>query len=1142
MKLSAYLPEIPATIALGQKMNNIINTLELSKSSAGTTYRPASFGLDSIVSTWIRQSQSYRYQMVMDLQTIAHTVEEIRSPITQIVSEVFRRGIQWKPKFAVKCEKCGIEYPDKVEECEKCKSKENLTLPDETQKTRLTNFMDDANLFDKSMEETLRTLLFDVNSVDDGFLYIVKEYHGDDDIEKPVRSRVVELRRLHPALIEFDLDSQGLPKNSHWVCYLHRDDSPAAEPGYCPECGRGLVPAMYIYWHRSQAAKKYLLDSEIVHISKFSHSETYGFSPIMTVFEQALTLIGMSRNLYSYFWERRMPACFDVKTEVLTHSGWKFFQDIDHTDEFATLSKDGIFEYQKPLGVVKEHYSGPMYQLKNNHLDLLVTPNHNLYAKETENGHFNLIQAKDLFGKRYEMWRGSGAWQGQRKNSFVLPGMSFDRWKTSDIVIETSAENWAKFLGVLYATGYIGRREIGLSLYSNKNLIFEILEKMHGISFKINASGRSVVNFSGILANYFKENYGNSQLILSAMEKMSLECRNSFSSTAKSIFASQAPCFQGRHKKKIQLLDSLNLNGSIQQNINDSKDLTITIKHKSTRQDHGDLSDVQIDMDDWLKFLGIYLAEGFSSGSQGGKSGSHSVGISQYGSDNLKIIQDWVSKLPFEWKEIHSNEKLVGLYCTDRRLFNYMKQFGNAQHKFLPREYLDLPSEQLEILFNAWMLGDAGATISQDLLNNMMEAALKIGWGASYSYKDYIAPRGGKKGGSAEERTIYQLHVYKKDKEKSQTITVNNSQQQDSWVPYNDMVYCVEVPNHTLFVRRNGKYVLSGQSMIMVFTDDPDSLRRERENITSQMRLDPNYVPMIAVSAKQGRGRVDMVRLMHTLQEMDYLPVRQEIRERIAAMWGVTPIWQGAPDAMGGLAQQTSQLTVMSRVVEGDQRIFHEKVFPQILDAFGITDWKLELPLPEEEAEQTRIAFAQQKMQVASMAQQMGFDVKIKSQDVGIDEIDFVISGEATKPQSMGFGGGQGGGMMPQQMGGGQGQEPPMGAPQPGDGNPVEGQGQNQALNLMMKNWDGIRLNSDGGWIGQLMDKGYVPIIKQINPDGTTWFVSGGQDLIARFSNGILMNVEKAVFKSIIPQYKRKTAKSPNIIPVSDTDFEEGGI
>ena len=125
-------------------------------------------------------------------------------------------------------------------------------------------------------------------------------------------------------------------------------------------------------------------------------------------------------------------------------------------------------------------------------------------------------------------------------------------------------------------------------------------------------------------------------------------------------------------------------------------------------------------------------------------------------------------------------------------------------------------------------------------------------------------------------------------------------------------------------------------SMLMVHTDDPESLRRERANLVANVKADPNFIPMVAVSSRNQRGRVDMVRLFHTLQEMDYLPVRQEIRERVAAMWGVTPAWQGAPEAFGGLSTQTQQLVVMSRVVEGDQRIFDEKVFPHILRAFNV--------------------------------------------------------------------------------------------------------------------------------------------------------------------------------------------------------------
>ena len=85
----------------------------------------------------------------------------------------------------------------------------------------------------------------------------------------------------------------------------------------------------------------------------------------------------------------------------------------------------------------------------------------------------------------------------------------------------------------------------------------------------------------------------------------------------------------------------------------------------------------------------------------------------------------------------------------------------------------------------------------------------------------------------------------------------------------------------------------------------------------------------------------------------------------------------------------------MSRVVEGDQRMFHDKVFPLLLEAFGVTDWTLELPTPEEKAEATRISFAQQRVAVASQLNQMGFTVKLKDQNMDLEELAFVVEGES---------------------------------------------------------------------------------------------------------------------------------------------------
>ena len=591
-------------------------------------YRMPSLGIDNIYNTWVRQQMAYRQQLLSDLLSIALNTEEVRATITHIGNEVFRRGIKWKPKFSQKCEDCDVEYMEITKECKSCHRHE-LKEPDPHQKDVLNHFLDDCNIWDQSLEEVLRGCWFDVNALDDMFLYIVKEYIEGDDSESEVLSKVIEIRRLHPGLVEFDLDEQGLPKNSHWTCLIHRDEEIAAEPGDCSVCGREMQSVMYKYYHRGRMV--YLLDSEIVHLSKFSPSETYGWSPILTVMYKALCLIGMDRNVFRYFYERRMPA-----------------------------------------------------------------------------------------------------------------------------------------------------------------------------------------------------------------------------------------------------------------------------------------------------------------------------------------------------------------------------------------------------------------------------------------------------------------------------------------------------------------------SMLMVFTDDPESMRRERENIATKMRQDPNYIPMVAVSTKQSRGRVDMVRLFHTLQEMDYLPVRNEIRERISAMWGVTHVWQGAPEAYGGLSAQTQQLTVMSRVVESDQRLIHEKVFPLILESFGITDWTLELPQPEEKAEATRISFAQQRISAANMLSQMGFDIEIVNEGISLDDVDFVVSGKAmNQQQMMGMGmpgmGGPGEEGMPMEgaeegmpmdeeaaLGGLAGTTEPTQAYGGGDSqSPLLDTG---PLTLSMKSNGRSNGHSNGASKGQMavqqiMDKGFpAPMIKEVAPDMSyIIFESLTGEQKANFSSGELINVEKYV-------------------------------
>ena len=92
------------------------------------------------------------------------------------------------------------------------------------------------------------------------FLLLNKEYNIDRLSGELISYKLVEVDRLHPALMEFDIDRKdGLPERSHWICYLHRTQQVHTGPGRCEQplddgftCGSILVPAMYRYYIRGE--------------------------------------------------------------------------------------------------------------------------------------------------------------------------------------------------------------------------------------------------------------------------------------------------------------------------------------------------------------------------------------------------------------------------------------------------------------------------------------------------------------------------------------------------------------------------------------------------------------------------------------------------------------------------------------------------------------------------------------------------------------------------------------------------------------------------------------------------------------------------------------------------------------------------
>lgn len=90
--------------------------------------------------------------------------------------------------------------------------------------------------------------------------------------------------------------------------------------------------------------------------------------------------------------------CFSEDTEVLTNNGWKYYKDLNNTDNVATLNlKNENIEYQ----VFKKHekqYKGDMIHFGGRY-DLLVTPEHRIVYKNSDINSNILINRVDYISK-----------------------------------------------------------------------------------------------------------------------------------------------------------------------------------------------------------------------------------------------------------------------------------------------------------------------------------------------------------------------------------------------------------------------------------------------------------------------------------------------------------------------------------------------------------------------------------------------------------------------------------------------------------------------------------------------------------------------------------------------------------------------
>ena len=165
------------------------------------------------------------------------------------------------------------------------------------------------------------------------------------------------------------------------------------------------------------------------------------------------------------------------------------------------------------------------------------------------------------------------------------------------------------------------------------------------------------------------------------------------------------------------------------------------------------------------------------------------------------------------------------------------------------------------------------------------------------------------------------------------------------------------------------------RGLLAVQTRNMESMRAFWRSVKEKMETDPHFIPVMGIEAENGKGAIEWIKFMDSLKEMDYVAVKDDLRDRISAFYGVSKVFMADNTTSGGLNNEGMQILVTNRAVQMAQRVYNDYVFPYLVKQFGITDWKLKLPPSEEEDEIAVLRKREIEINLAASMKNIGFEV-----------------------------------------------------------------------------------------------------------------------------------------------------------------------
>jgi len=262
----------------------------------------------------------------------------------------------------------------------------------------------------------------------------------------------------------------------------------------------------------------------------------------------------------------------------------------------------------------------------------------------------------------------------------------------------------------------------------------------------------------------------------------------------------------------------------------------------------------------YIKFMAWYLSDGSV------EKNKNRIVISQHKEKSKKTYTE-ICKL-LDAMDLKYSKQIYGLVFYDKKICEYLDQFGNCFNKFIPDEIKGSSAEIITMFLNEYVKGDGHLkrgkifkdykfndslhffTSSKRLADDLSELILKAGKRPSlYIQKEKIIQH---HNGKYKSKKCYRVNMCNSQKAQLENISVE-------FVDYNDYAYCITLEgNHTLYTMRNGRCVWSGNclhSLSVAFKEalEIDGTYQEYSQFSKgKTEIHPTRTKHIPISQRKG--------------------------------------------------------------------------------------------------------------------------------------------------------------------------------------------------------------------------------------------------------------------------------------------------